>query len=311
MIVTLSGVTGTGKSFFKNTISEELCFKNIVIVTTREKRIGEINGIDKEFVSEEEFEKLDEEIKRKFEEKSDIVQEQIFEALAEIKAIEKASDKKIEEWQANIALLTINVHINSIKANYKRNKKLSTFLDGIKKDILKNISCFLEADTDGKNPNQNPRSENKEPWLNYRVNLFIDNSNLTGAPVIMDNNYSYHNIFGRLEYENQYGVLKTDYTMLKPGILHQANGGYIMFQAKDLLSNPACYEALKKALRTKELGIENALVTCRENNIASKKTMESFIGNSLSLVPSMYEGIMEYRYLIDVKENIKSNNKNK
>lgn len=60
-----------------------------------------------------------------------------------------------------------------------------------------------------------------------------------------------------------------------------------------------------------ELGIENALVTCRENNIASKKTMESFIGNSLSLVPSMYEGIMEYRYLIDVKENIKSNNKNK
>jgi len=60
-----------------------------------------------------------------------------------------------------------------------------------------------------------------------------------------------------------------------------------------------------------ELGIENALVTCRENNITSKKTMESFIGNSLSLVPSMYEGIMEYRYLIDVKENIKSNNKNK
>lgn len=60
-----------------------------------------------------------------------------------------------------------------------------------------------------------------------------------------------------------------------------------------------------------ELGIENALVTCRENNTVSKKTMESFIGNSLSLVPSMYEGIMEYRYLIDVKENIKSNNKNK
>ena len=62
MIVTLSGVTGTGKSFFKNTISEELCFKNLVIVTTREKRIGEVNGIDKEFVSEEEFEKLKKEM---------------------------------------------------------------------------------------------------------------------------------------------------------------------------------------------------------------------------------------------------------
>ena len=63
MIVTLSGVTGTGKSFFKNTISEELCFKNLVIVTTREKRIGEVNGIDKEFVSEEKFAKLKKENK--------------------------------------------------------------------------------------------------------------------------------------------------------------------------------------------------------------------------------------------------------
>ena len=58
MIVTLSGVTGTGKSFFKNVISKELNFENLVIVTTREKRVGEINGIDKEFVSEEEFTKL-------------------------------------------------------------------------------------------------------------------------------------------------------------------------------------------------------------------------------------------------------------
>jgi lon-related putative ATP-dependent protease len=74
----------------------------------------------------------------------------------------------------------------------------------------------------------------------------------------MDSNYSYHNIFGALEYENYYGALKTDYTMLKPGLLHQANGGYIIFQAKDLLSNGICYEALKKALRVKELNIDNS-----------------------------------------------------
>ena len=73
----------------------------------------------------------------------------------------------------------------------------------------------------------------------------------------MDSNYSYTNIFGALEYENYYGALKTDYTMLKPGLLHQANGGYIIFQAKDLLANPLCYEALKKALRVKEVGIES------------------------------------------------------
>ena len=102
-----------------------------------------------------------------------------------------------------------------------------------------------------------PRPEPPKPWENYRVNLFIDNSAQEGAPVIMDSNYSYHNIFGKLEYENYYGSLKTDYTMLKPGLLHKANGGYIIFQAHDLIENSVCYEGLKKALRQKQLLIEN------------------------------------------------------
>ena len=101
------------------------------------------------------------------------------------------------------------------------------------------------------------RQQKHEPWLNYRVNLFVDNSMLTGAPVIMDSNYTFQNIFGRLEYENQYGSLKTDFTMLKPGLLQKANGGYIIFQAKDLLSNPVCYETLKKVLTVKEISIDN------------------------------------------------------
>ncbi len=217
--------------------------------------------LDGRTLAEEEFEELDESVKKEFEERSSLVQEQIFQALAEIKSIEKDAEKKIDEWQSNIALMTINVHINSIKANYKRNKKIVTYLDSIKKDILKNINYFLATDTDQKaQPNQSVQQMQrveKEPWLNYRVNLFIDNSKLEGAPVIMDTNYSYYNIFGGLEYENQYGALKTDYMMIKPGLLHQANGGYIIFQAKDILANGVCYEALKKALKIKELSIEN------------------------------------------------------
>ena len=217
--------------------------------------------LDGKTLAEDEFEELDENVKREFEERSALVQEQIFQALSEIKLIEKAAEKKIDEWQSNIALMTINVHINSIKANYKRNKKIGTYLDNIKKDILRNINAFLAPEQDTKTQTtQNQagqKPEQKEPWLNYRVNLFIDNSKLEGAPVIMDTNYSYYNIFGGLEYENQYGALKTDYMMIKPGLLHQANGGYIIFQAKDILANSVCYEALKKALLIKELSIEN------------------------------------------------------
>ena len=214
--------------------------------------------IDGKTIEEEEFDKLDDEIKKQFEEKSSIVQEQIMTVIAKIKEIERASDKHLEEWQSNIALLTVNSHINYIKNKYKRNKKVNKFLTDIKQDILKNISIFT-ADDSNSQPQQpvGPRQEPPKPWLNYRVNLFVDNSNLEGAPVIMDSNYSYHNIFGKLEYENYYGSLKTDYTMLKPGLLQIANGGYIIFQAKDLLANGICYEALKKALRIKQLSIEN------------------------------------------------------
>ncbi len=214
--------------------------------------------VDGRAIEEEEFEKLDENVKQEYEQKSVLVQEQIMNVISMIKEIERESDKKISEWQSNVALLTVNVHINYIKSKYKRNKKINKFLNDVKQDVLKNIPVFLEDETK-QNPNQpqNPMQRKPDPCLNYRVNLFVDNSLREGAPVIMDSNYSYHNIFGSLEYENYYGALKTDHTMLKPGLLHLANGGYIIFQAKDLLSNGMCYEALKKALRMKELGIEN------------------------------------------------------
>ena len=212
-------------------------------------------------IEEEEYEKLPLEVKSEFESKSQVVQEMIFDTLSELKIIENKADKKIEEWKANIALLTVNIHVNNVKANYKRNKKINNFLDNVKKDILKNVNAFMNTENENDNKQQLPPQvramQNNEPWLNYRVNLFVDNSNLEGAPVIMDSNYTFQNIFGKLEYENQYGIMKTDFTMLKPGLLQKANGGYIIFQAKDLLSNPQCYENLKKVLLVKEVSSEN------------------------------------------------------
>lgn len=208
-------------------------------------------------LDEAEFEKLDDSIKAGYEEKSSIVQEQIMQVIGQLKLIEKESEKKVDEWQSNIALLTINSYINPIRAAYKKNQKIITFLDNIKKDILKNISNFIIEETCSQPTPQSPKPEVVKPWLNYRVNLFVDNSNTEGSPVIMDSNYSYQNLFGKLEYENQYGMLRTDYTMLKSGILHKANGGYLILQAQDLLTNQLCYDTLKKSLLIKEANIEN------------------------------------------------------
>ena len=216
--------------------------------------------LDGKALKEEEFDVLDEELKAKYEEKSETVQQMIMDIIGKIKQIERMSDKKINEWQSNVALLTVNVHINLLKTKYKRNKKINKFLNDVKQDVLKNVPIFLEEDATHQQANQQPQMpqmQQPDPCLNYRVNLFVDNSELEGAPVIMDSNYSYQNIFGKLEYENYYGTLKTDFTMLKAGLLHKANGGYILFQARDLLTNGISYATLKKALRIKEIAIEN------------------------------------------------------
>ena len=212
--------------------------------------------IDGKTIEEEEFNKLDNKTKKTYEDNSSVVQEEIIKVINQIKVLEKENDKRIEEWQANIALITINSHINPLKAKYKKNKKIIVLLDNIKNDILKNIALFVKEETE-KDKRSIQREDLFKPWLNYRVNLFVDNSHLKGAPVIMDSNYQYHNLFGKLEYENQYGMLKTDFTMLKAGLLHKANGGYIILQANDLLANQICYDTLKKALLVKELNIEN------------------------------------------------------
>ena len=134
--------------------------------------------LDGKTIGEAEFDELDESVKKEFEERSELVQEQIFQALAEIKAIEKEAEKKIDDWQSNIALMTISVHINTIKMNYKRNKKIVTYFENIKKDILKNLPYFLVQDDPKSAQNSMmlgmPRPDLKEPWLNYRVNINME-----------------------------------------------------------------------------------------------------------------------------------------
>ena len=91
----------------------------------------------------------------------------------------------------------------------------------------------------------------------FQVNLLVDNMNTQGAPVVVETNPTYYNLIGRVEYENRMGMVSTDFTMIKPGALHRANGGYLILNARDVLTNPMAWEALKRVLKTKLLYIEN------------------------------------------------------
>lgn len=246
----------------KNNLIEELTKKSLKLgfqVKTAENGIYMLPVFDKKVIDEAEFEKLPDDVKKEYESKSEIVQDMIVQTIGKMKTIDFELETRISNWRTNIAILTIEGHLYYVKQKIKRNKKITLFLEGVKKDILKNIEKFIyEEDKKDDNDPQLKMFE-KKPWENYRVNLFIDNSRLNGAPVISDSNYSFTSLFGRLEYENYMGMLKTDHTMLRPGLIQQANGGYLILQATDLLTNPHCYEYLKKILRNNEIGLESSL----------------------------------------------------
>jgi lon-related putative ATP-dependent protease len=104
------------------------------------------------------------------------------------------------------------------------------------------------------------------PWINkkntddnltkYKINLLTDNSGQSGAPVIVDFNPSYANLVGEIEYDNEYGNFSTDFMKIKAGLLHRANGGYLILQAQDILSNPHAWETLRRTLLTGQIVTE-------------------------------------------------------
>lgn len=211
-------------------------------------------------ISEQEFGELEDSLRHAINARSEELQIQTIEIIRKIKNVERSAENKIFEWENKIALFAVGMHINDLKEKYKEYSRIKEYLEKVQEDILDNLSDFR---------NEDARVEQQMPvfpWLKkntdnaadkYSVNLFVDNSKLQGAPVIVDHNPTYYNLIGRIEYENEFGTMTTDFTMIKCGLLHQANGGYLILRAKDILTNVQSYEALKRVLNTKEICIEN------------------------------------------------------
>jgi len=214
--------------------------------------------IDGKPVEEEEYNRLDDNIKQEINEKLTQIQLEAVEVMRKIKELEKDTKNKTKELDKRIGLFAVGIHIEDIKEKYKDYPKIIKYLEDLKSDILQNIDEFREDDGDEENPIVNAlRKGNVSQKNKYTVNLLVDNSQTQGAPVIIEFNPSYNNLFGTLEYENRWGMMSTDFTMIKPGSLHLANGGYLILQAKDILSTPFLWEGLKKVLKTNSICIES------------------------------------------------------
>lgn len=221
------------------------------------------NGV---VLDEKSFKVLDEKTKKYFEEKSPEIQEQTLQVLKEIDALDKKCEQVLKEWENNLATFAVTQCMSDLKIKYKKNLKIQNFLYSIQSDVVKNVEYFKKNNSEKdlkmmSNPylmQQMMKAKNQKPWERYRVNLIINNDRLQHAPVILCKNPNYFDLFGKLEFESTPQGTRTNYNMLKPGLVHKANGGYLIINVRDLLLNAPTWEAFKRVLRNQELSIDSS-----------------------------------------------------
>lgn len=196
--------------------------------------------------------------RKKIEDNSFIVQGKLMETMKRIKDIEKAARDKIEQLETKIALLAVEQPVMELKEKFGQFKNVLEYLQAVQKDVIHNIEDFRNLDA-GRADHMDlvERIREKDFTIKYRVNLVVDNRDTKGAPVILESNPRYYNLLGKIEYESNMGVVTTDFTKIKAGSLHQANGGYIIINMSDLIRNPESWEGIKRALKTGNITIEN------------------------------------------------------
>ncbi|NLI58039.1 MAG: AAA family ATPase [Clostridium sp.] len=254
--------------------------------------------IEGKTITEEEYSNLDEKIKQEINEKSNIVQLETLDIIRQIKNIEKEAEERVSEWENKLALFAVGIQINDLKEKYRDYKKVLDYLEKVQEDILKNLDEFREEELTDEQQLLLPwlKSSDESHTDKYKVNLLVDNSELEGAPVVTDYNPTYYNILGKVEHENEFGTMITDFTMIKSGLFHQANGGYLILQAKDVLSNIQSWEALKRVLRTGEISIENMKEQMGLIAVSTLKPEPIPVDVKVILVGSEYIYQMLYEY---------------
>ena len=234
------------------------------------------NGV---VLNEEAYKVLDEKTKKYFEEKSPKIQEQTLQVLKKLDSLDKEAKKVIEEWESNLVTFAVSQCMSELKIKYKTNLKIQNFFYSIQSDVIKNIDIFKQYEQSNTKTNvmpnpqmmMMPRMPQPKPWENYRVNLLVDNDKTRHAPVVQCKNPNYYDLFGKLDFETSPTGMKTSYMLLKPGLIHKANGGYLIVNVRDVLSNQPTWEAFKRVLRNQELAIDSSRDIAQPVTIASLK----------------------------------------
>lgn len=212
-------------------------------------------------MTEEAYATLDEETLQEMERKSSELQDKVIDYTKKLRQIEKDARETLETIDEKVVLAAVGYHMDELKQTYKSCKDVQQYLEAVLQDILKHRASFLEKEPSEEENNSVarlfPKRPNEDIKMRYAVNLLVDNGETKGAPIIMADNPTFYHLLGKVEYESQMGVMSTNFTKIKKGYLHEANGGYVIIQAKDILSKPYAWAALKRTLLTEQIQIEH------------------------------------------------------
>ncbi len=210
-------------------------------------------------MTKEEFMALDEPVRKDLEERRSELLKELQSTMEKLQELQGQTINKLIETDKKLADITVTGLFEALLRDYQNQPKILDYLRELKKYTLENLAIFKEEENNAPSVLGLPAAQimrGWDPFLPFRINVFIDNSETNGPPVITEPNPNYANLFGKLERRFLMGAYLSDHTMLKAGAIQRANGGYLLLSATDVLTNPAVWPALKRAIRTKEARIE-------------------------------------------------------
>jgi lon-related putative ATP-dependent protease len=211
---------------------------------------------DGQVISPEDFEALSEEQKKNIEQAVEQLQPQLQAIVRELPRLKKGAREKVKQVNRNTTRFAIEHLVSPLKAKYADLEEVVAYLGAVEADVVEHSDEFRPQSEES--PTVFGIELSKGASLRqYAVNLIVDNADTQGAPVIYEDHPYYHNLIGRIDHRSQMGSLLTDFTLIKAGALHRANGGYLVVHARQLLLQPFAWEGLKLALRLRKIRIES------------------------------------------------------
>jgi lon-related putative ATP-dependent protease len=217
--------------------------------------------VDGQVLSPEKYAQLPDDAKSRFEAHRQDLQHELEHAMREVRALEKQAKEQVRNLDHEVADFVVGDCIKDLTEKYAAFDEVIEYLREVREDIVANIADFQQgADSDETSEaNTPPRrlpGKSGDSFTRYLVNVIVDHSRSEGAPIVYSTNPSYRSLVGRIEQEVRFGMLATDFTHIQAGCLHQANGGYLVVNAPDLLGYPFAWDALKRAIKNQEIRTE-------------------------------------------------------